>query len=231
LAFFMASPPYDGAFREYVAWPQDFAYKLPDNVSTEAGATVEPLAVGLHATRLVGLRPGEKVVVLGAGPIGLLAAAASVAGGATDVTSVDLADLRLKAAKDMGATRTLNAAREDVSSVLADWADVVLECVGAEATLAQAFDVARAGGRVAWIGMAADVAPLSVTKAQVKELFVTGVFRYANVYPVAVDLLAAGRIDTAPLVTHRFRFPQVAEAIEFAAHNRHVALKTMVNFD
>lgn len=226
---FMATPPVDGAFCEYVVSPEDFAYKLPPHVSTEAGATVEPLAVGLHALRLVGLRAGERVAVLGAGPIGLLAVAAARAAGAGRVAAADLLPLRLEAAEKMGAERTVNAAEEDAGAALRDWADVVLECVGVEQTLAQAFQVARPGGRVAWIGMGAASAQVPVVKAQAKELLITGVFRYANVYPSAVALLAAGKLHVEPVITHRFDFPAVPEAMEFVANNRDVALKTMVN--
>lgn len=228
---FMATPPHDGAFCEYVVSPEDFAYKLPENVSTEAGATIEPLSVGLHAVNLVRLKAGESVVVLGAGPIGLLAVAAAGAAGATDITAVDLVPMRLEAARKLGATRTVNAKEQDVGGELRNAADVVLECVGAEATLAQAFEVARPGARVAWIGMASSTAQVPLVKAQAKELLITGVFRYANVYQSAVNLLAAGRIRTDPLITHRFRFPEVKEALSFAAQNRQVALKTMVNFE
>jgi L-iditol 2-dehydrogenase len=228
---FMATPPVDGAFCEYVVSPEDFAYKLPENVSTEAGATVEPLSVGLHAANLTGLKAGESVVVLGTGPIGLLSIAAAGAAGAADITAVDLVDMRLEAARRFGAGRTVNAGAEDVSELLADTADVVMDCVGIEKTLGQAFDVARPGGRVAWIGMGVASADLPLVKAQVKELLVTGVFRYANVYQSAVNLMGAGRIDTGPIVTHRFSFPEVEEAVKFAQQNRDIALKTMVNFD
>jgi threonine dehydrogenase-like Zn-dependent dehydrogenase len=227
----MATPPVHGAFCEYVASPADFAYKLPDKVSTEAGATIEPLSVGLHAAGLTRLRAGETVVVLGAGPIGLLAVAAANAAGAGKITAVDLVEMRLEAARRFGAAQTVNAASEDVSEALADTADVVMDCVGIGATLSQAFDVARPGGRVAWVGMGVASADLPLVKAQVKELLVTGVFRYANVYQSAVNLLGAGKIDTAPIVTHRFVFPQVAGAVEFAQKNREIALKTMVNFE
>lgn len=227
---FMATPPYDGAFCEYVISPEDFAYRLPDNVSTEAGATIEPLSVGLHAVNLTGLQSGENVVVLGAGPIGLLAIAAAGAAGAADITAVDLVPMRLEAARRMGASRTLNAEEQDVAEALRDSADVVLECVGVEATMAQAFEVARTGGRVAWIGMASDIVQVPLVKAQVKELLITGVFRYANVYQKAVNLLAAGKLNTEPLITHRFQFPRVPEALKFASENREIALKTMVNF-
>ncbi|MCK4374080.1 MAG: NAD(P)-dependent alcohol dehydrogenase [Candidatus Brocadiae bacterium] len=227
---FMATPPYDGAFCEYVLSPEDFAYKLPETVSYEAGATVEPLAVGLHAAVLVGLQPGERVVVLGAGPIGLLAVAVARAFGATEVTAVDLIPMRLDFARRMGASRTVNAREEDAGETLKDSADVVLDCVAVAKTLTQAFEIIRPGGRVAWVGMAAEVAEVPFQKFQAKEAIVTGVFRYANRFRTAVNLLASGRIDSEPLITHRFRFPQVEEAITFAAQNRERALKTMVNF-
>lgn len=228
---FMGTPPDHGAFREYVAWPEDFLFKLPDGVTTEMGATIEPLAVGLHTVNLTKLRYGESVCVLGAGPIGLMALASALAAGAGSVSIVDLVDSRLDFAADFGASRTVNAGRENVSELLRDSADVVMDCVGAQATVQQALDIARPGGRVAWVGMAADTVNVPMMGVQAKELFVTGVWRYANVYPTAVSLMAAGRLDTRPLITHRFDYPdQVEEAFQFASANRSIALKTMVNF-
>ncbi len=228
---FLSAPPYDGLFREYVTVPEDFAFTLPDGVTTEMGATVEPLAVACHAVGLVGVRPGESVAVLGAGPIGLLAAACASAAGAGEVISTDRIPGRLDAAARFGATRVVNAADDDVSQVLKDAVDVVLDCVAVEETLWQAFEIIRPGGRVAWVGMAADEARLPFQLFQVKEAMVTGVFRYANRFGTAVRLLASGKVDTRPLITHRFRFPAVAEAVQFAAANRQSTLKTMVNFD
>ncbi len=228
---FMGTPPHHGAFRQYVTSPEDFAYRLPDGVSAEVGATVEPLAVGMHACTLTGVQPGESVAVLGAGPIGLLAVAAASAAGAAHITAVDMVPRRLEFAGRMGADRAVDAREADVSSELADSADVVLDCAGVEQTLAQSFNLARPGGRVGWIGMAARTAAVPLIEAQAKELTIVPVFRYANVYGRAVSLLASGRIDTAPLVTHRFRFPEVEEALKFASENREVALKTMVVFD
>ena len=228
---FMGTPPDHGAFCQYVAWPADFLFELPPHLTTEVGATIEPLAVGLQAVDLVGLKAGESVVVLGAGPIGLLAAGAAFAAGAGSVTAVDVIASRLEFAEKMGACRTVNAAEVDVSHELADSADVVLDCVGAQATVDAAFDVLRPGGRIAWVGMAAAEVQVPMFRAQAKEAFITGVWRYANVYPTAVNLLAAGKLDTEPLITHRFPFPEVEEATKFAAGNKMASLKTMVNFD
>ncbi|MGD2174356.1 MAG: NAD(P)-dependent alcohol dehydrogenase [Candidatus Brocadiaceae bacterium] len=227
---FMGTPPNPGAFREYVTSPEDFAYRLPESVSTEAGATVEPLAVAVHACSRAGVGAGESVAVLGAGPIGLLVVAVAAAEGATDIAAVDLVDMRLDFARRMGATRTIRADQTDVAEELADTADVVLDCVGVEETLAEAFDVARPGGRVAWIGMAADMAPVPLIKAEAKELSIVTVFRYANVYRRAINLLAAGRVEAASLVTHRFSFPEVGEALRFVAENRASTIKTLVVF-
>jgi len=227
---FLSAPPHDGFFQEYAAVPEDFAYRLPDGMSMEAGATVEPLAVGLHATNMAGLKPGDHVVVLGAGPIGLLTTASARARGATDITTVDLLEHRLEFALRMGATRVLNAAETDARAELENAADVVLDCATVDETLDEAFDIVRPGGCIAWVGMAAEAAKVPFQKFQVKELRVTGVFRYANCFRTAVELIGSGQIDTDPLITDRFDFPEVEEAVKFAAANRQSALKTMVNY-
>jgi len=232
---FMATPPVHGAFCEYVLSPEDFAYKLPEGVSFEAGAAVEPLSVGMHAITLARLLPGERVAVLGAGPIGLLAVAAANAAGAGEIVAVDLMPHRLELAKAMGATGVINAAQNPPESYLNEdgllnWADLVLECAGADETIRQTIEVARPGGRVVWVGMGNDSVEIPVVKALVKELTIHGVMRYANVYARAIALIAAGKIDPTPLITHRFQFPAVQEALEFAAAGKEGAVKTMVRF-
>jgi L-iditol 2-dehydrogenase len=229
--YFMGTPPNHGAFRQFVAWPDDFCYRLPEGVSAEIGATVEPLAVGLQACKLTGVRPGESVVVIGAGPIGLMAVTAAAAAGATSITALDMVPMRLEYALKMGATRALDASAAHVTEALEGSAHVVIDCVGVEATAAQTVALARRGGRVALVGMAGDSISLPLVRAQAKELSFHTVWRYAGVYPTAVNLLGAGRIDTAPMITHRFRFPQVAQALKFASENRATALKTMVSFE
>jgi L-iditol 2-dehydrogenase len=229
---FMATPPDHGSLCEYVAWPEDFLYRLPPEVDNEMGAMIEPLSVGLHSVNLVDLGYGEDVCVLGAGPIGQLAMASARAAGAGTVSIVDLAQDRLDFAEQYGADRTVNGAEQDAAEVLRDSADVVLDCVGLPGTVRQAVSIARPGGRVAWVGMGADEVEVSLQDVQAKELFVTGVWRYANVYQTAVDLMAAGRLDPRPLVTDRFAFPgEVQDAFQFAAEQPEGALKTMINLD
>ncbi len=171
------------------------------------------------------------MVVIGAGPIGLMAVTAAAAAGATEITAVDMVPMRLEYAVRMGATRALHAGETDVTEELREAADVVIDCVGVEATAAQTVALARRGGRVALVGMAGDSISLPLVRAQQKELSFHTIWRYAGVYPAAIGLLAAGRIDTTPMITHRFRFPEVAAALKFASENRAGALKTMVGFD
>jgi L-iditol 2-dehydrogenase len=229
---FMATPPDHGALCEYVAWPEDFLYRLPEGVTNEMGAMIEPLSVGMHAVNLVDLSAGEDVCVLGAGPIGQLAMAAARAAGAGTVSIVDLAQDRLEFAVEYGASRTVNAAEQDVEEALGDSADVVLDCVGLPKTIKQSIAIARPGGRIAWVGMAGEEADVPLPAVQSKELLMTGVWRYANVYPTAVDLMAAGRLDPKPLITHRFSFPdEVEQAFQFAAGQHEGALKTVITLE
>jgi len=228
---FMGTPPHHGALREYVTSPEDFAYKLSAGVSMEVGATLEPLAVDMHACTMVDVKPGESVTVPGAGPIGLLAVSAASAAGAAHITAVDMVRMRLEFAGKMGADRAVDADQTDVSEELENSADVVLDCAGVEQTLSESLKVARPGGRVGWIGMASNTATVPLIEAQAKELSIVRVFRYANVYGRAVKLLASGQIDTEPLITHKFRFPEVKEALKFASENKEIALKTMVVFE
>jgi len=232
---FMATPPVHGAFCEYVLSPADFTYKLPDDVSTEEGAMVEPLAVGCHGIRRARLEPGERVAVLGAGPIGLLAIAAASAAGAGEILAVDLVKAKLDLARKMGATHTVNVTEEGPEEFLSpdrfgSWADVTLDCVGVHPSYPQNIEVTAAGGRVVWIGMGCDAAEVPVMQVLNKELTIYGIFRYANVFEEAIRLLATERIVPIPLITHRFEFPDVQGALELGASEAETAVKTMVNF-
>jgi L-iditol 2-dehydrogenase len=227
---FKGTPPRNhGAFRQYMTCPEFLAHRLPDNVSYEMGATVEPLCVGLHAADSVELRPGERVAVLGAGPIGLLAIAVARAAGATDIAAVDPVPMRRELAKRMGAAQVFDPGTTDVAQALANSADVVMDCAGVQETLSQCLDIVRWGGRVAWVGVGCEEARLPLMKAMSKELRIVTVFRYAGLYKRAIRLLAEGVIDARPIVTHRFRFPRVDEALKFASENRDRAAKTMIN--
>lgn len=225
---FMATPPVDGVFCEYYACPADFAFVLPENVSLEAGAMIEPLACGLHAARRGRLQPGESVAIIGAGPIGLMALQAARAYGASKRIVVDIDAGRLELASKMGATETLNA-RDALDVVTASGVDVVIEASGAPDTSKLVTQLARRGGRVVFIGLPGqEYVPFSVLELVDNELDVLGVFRYANIYPQAVQLLASGSIDVTPMITHRRTLAETAEAMEIARHRTDGAVKVIV---
>jgi L-iditol 2-dehydrogenase len=231
---FMATPPVDGAFAEYVTWPADFAYALPDQVSSTEGALVEPLAVGMHAIRRARLEPGATVLIQGAGPIGQVSLLAAKAAGAGRVIVTDLDSHRLAVAQRQGADATLNPRQVRVPEAVADLTDgggpdIVVDAAGSAATIEQGIELVRRGGVVIWIGLpSADPVALSALQAIDKEVDVRGVFRYANVYPDAIRLVASGRIALGPLVTHRFPLCQVGEALRLAADRTQAAVKVLI---
>lgn len=209
---FYATPPVDGAFAEYAKIQSHFAYAVPDGVSDDAAALMEPLSVGIAAARKAGITAGSKVFIAGAGPIGVIAAQVARAFGATEVIVSDLDDARLEKAAAFGATRTINPTREDAAALDLE-VDSFIDASGAAPAILSGLRTVRAGGTVVLVGMGADEIPLPVPVIQNKELVITGVFRYANTWPTAIELVRTGRVDLDSLVTARFGLNQVEEAL------------------
>ena len=211
---FFATPPIDGAFTNYVSINEDFAFSLPDGLSDNAGALMEPLSVGIWACKKGRVTAGDHVLVTGAGPIGLLAMQVAFAQGATEVTLTDVADERLEIARRLGATRTLNVAEEPLVEAGIE-ADVLIECSGNERALGDGIHCVRPAGIAVVVGMGPNEetsVPLSFI--QTSEIMLTGTFRYANTYPTAIDLAATGKVDLDAMVTSRYGLPDTAEALQ-----------------
>jgi L-iditol 2-dehydrogenase len=219
---FFATPPFDGAFANYVTIHEDYAFALPDSVSDEAGALMEPLSVGIWACRKARVSPGDHVLVTGAGPIGLLALQCALAFGATAVTITDVSEERLGIARRLGATRALRAG-EDAGEV-----DALIECSGHPAALAAGIAAVRPAGTAVVVGMGPEedaTVPLSLI--QNREIWLTGTFRYANTYPTAIALVAEGRVDPEAIVTGRYGLDD-AEAALRAGREDPANVKAMV---
>jgi L-iditol 2-dehydrogenase len=233
---FMATPPDDGAFSEYVAWPADFAYVLPEEVSTREGALCEPLSVGLHASRLANVGYGDTVVITGAGPIGLLAMEAVKAAGASDVILTDVVESKLDRAADHGADKTVNVAKQNLVEEVEEYTDgrgvdAVLEASGAESAIKNALEIVRRGGEIVLIGLADEATiPLDILEIIDNELHVHGSFRYANTYDAAVDLLADGEVDVEWIIDFEEPMENVAEAFE-RVHGGEDVVKGMISFE
>lgn len=219
---FMATPPDDGTLAEYVAWPADFAHRLPGGVSTREGALCEPLSVGIHAARRGEIGVGDSVLVTGAGPIGLLAADAARAAGATEVLVSDVVDTKLDRARARGADATIDPTETDLADAVAahtggDGVDVVVEASGSESAIAGSLGAVRRGGTVVFVGLASEAEiPLDVLDIVDNEIDVRGSFRYRNTYPAAIDLLADGAVDVAGLADFEMELERVGEAFERA---------------
>jgi L-iditol 2-dehydrogenase len=224
---FFATPPIDGAFANYVTIHEDFAFALPESVSDEAGALMEPLSVGIWACQKAGISAGDRVLVTGAGPIGLLAAQAAQAFGATEITVTDVNQNRLGVAERTAATRTLDVSETTLEDAGVE-ADALLECSGHPASVKAGITALRPAGTAVLVGMGPEeegAVPLALIQS--RELWLTGTFRYANTYPTAIALAAEGRVDLEAIITGHHDLEE-AEAALRAGREDATAVKVMV---
>ncbi len=224
---FFGTPPIDGAFTNYVTIPSDFAYTLPDQLSNEEGALIEPLSVGLWACRKAKLQGGDHVLITGSGPIGTLAMKVALALGATSVTMTDVFPQRLEMAQKLGATRTINVAKESLVDAKLE-ADVLLECSGNEKALQDGIRSLRPAGTVVAVGMnPGEELSIPMSVLQNRELTLTGTFRYANTYQDAISLVAAGRINLKSVITGHYTLDETEQALQ-ATQNDPANIKSVV---
>jgi L-iditol 2-dehydrogenase len=232
---FFATPPYHGVFTNYVTHPENMCFKLPENVSNMEGALVEPLAVGLHAASVGEVKLGDTVVIFGSGCIGLVTLLSCKARGASNVIVVDVLENRLKTAKKLGATHTINAKDVDVLKTIEDLTDgrgahVVIETAGAEITVKQSADAVKRGGTIVLVGMSPkDEIEFNFAKLMGKEAQIKTIFRYRNLYPVAINAIASGAINVKDIVSHEFDFENTKEALDFVVNNAKDVVKAVIN--
>ena len=224
---FFATPPIDGAFARYVTVHEDFAFRLPDGMSDDEGALIEPLSVGLWACRKAKLEGGDRVLVTGAGPIGILAMQAALALGATEATITDVNAQRLEMARQLGATRALNVAEEPLGEVGLEF-DVLIECSGIPSAMADGIHALRPGGVAVAVGLdPSGEVSIPMAALQTREITLMGVFRYANTYPGAIALAASGRVNLGGIVTGHYPLEQAEEALQ-AGRKDPASVKAMV---
>jgi L-iditol 2-dehydrogenase len=208
---FFATPPIDGAFCEYVVVPAVFAHPVPDEISDDAAGLLEPLSVGVWACRRGGVTAGSRVLVTGAGAIGLVSAQAARAFGATEVMITDVNPNRLGLAGDLGLTPVDVSARTIGDTGFE--ADVLIECSGNANATRDAIQAVAPAGHVVLVGMGGDELLLPLSRVQVRELVLTGAFRYANTWPIAISLAASGAVELDRLVTGHYPLQEVEQAL------------------
>nr|XP_014343690.1 PREDICTED: sorbitol dehydrogenase isoform X2 [Latimeria chalumnae] len=185
--FFCATPPDDGNLCRYYVHNANFCYKLPDNVTFEEGALIEPLSVGIHACRRAGVTLGSQVLICGAGPIGLVSLIVAKGMGASQVVVTDLSASRLEKAKELGADFTLEITNETseklaqkVSDLLGCMPEITMECTGAESSIQTGIYATRSGGTLVLIGLGPAMLKVPIVNALVREVDIRGIFRYCN---------------------------------------------------
>lgn len=231
---FFATPPVDGVFAEYVAHPADLCFKLPNNVSTLEGALIEPLAVGFHAANQGGAHAGQTAVVFGAGCIGLVSMMALLAEGVSRVYVVDVMQKRLDKALELGATGVINSAECDLASEIdrlteGRGTDIVIETAGMEITTRQAIEIARKGSTIVLVGYSKSgemTLPMSLFID--KELTFKSVFRYRHIYPMAIDAVAAGRVNLKGIVSNIFELDDIQRAMDLSVSDKANIVKSVV---
>ncbi|CAO3653314.1 unnamed protein product [Cunninghamella echinulata] len=239
---FAATPPYDGTLCDYYRHPADFCVKLPENVSLQEGALVEPLSVGIHAARRGNVKSGDRVFIFGAGPVGLLCAAAVKAAGASYVTIADITPSRLEFAKTyctdsqvllerpQQGEPNIEYSRRIAENILKteQLADVVIDCTGAETCVQTSILLAKNGGNVILVGVGASNQTIPISEVSSREVDIKGIFRYVNTYPTAVEMIASGKINVKPLITHTYSFDDSIKAFEHVKSGKDDAIKVQI---
>jgi L-iditol 2-dehydrogenase len=220
---FCATPPQDGSLSRFYVHAADFCFKLPDHVSLEEGALLEPLSVAVYATNRAGVRLGHTVLVCGAGPIGLVNILTAKAKGASTVCVTDIDEARLKFAKEIGADHVVKVTSMDakttaqaVEEAMGAKVDISIECSGAASSIQAAIYATKPGGVFVLVGICQDILEIPLLDAALREIDIRGVFRYANCYPTALAMVASGRVNVKPLITHRFPLEDAIKAFEAA---------------
>ena len=231
---FFATPPVDGVFQEYVAHEAGLCFKLPENVSTMEGALIEPLAVGFHAANLGDAHIGQTAVVFGAGCIGLVSMMALKAKGVSRVYVVDIMAKRLQKALELGADGVINGAERDAVEAVLELTggagcDLIVETAGTQITTRQAIHMAKKGSTIVLVGYSkSGEMTLPMSLALDKELTFKTVFRYRHVYPMAIDAVAAGKINLKGIVTDVFELDDIQNAMDRSVEDKANIVKAVV---
>ena len=231
--FYASLPVVEGCFAEYISHPANLCYKLPDNVSTMEGALMEPLAVGFHAAGQSGIRVGAKAVVIGAGCIGLVTMLSIKSMGVGEVIVVDLIQNRLDRAIELGASKVVNASEVDaVQKVLEltnGGAEYIFETAGSEVSIFQTAKMVKRGGTITLVGYTKDgIAKMNVNWIIDNEVTIKTVFRYRNIYPMAIEAVSKGIIPLKKLASDIYEFKDIQTAMEHSIKNKDKVIKCLI---
>lgn len=223
-----------GAACEYFNVDAALVKKIPDGMTSEIAAAIEPAAVGVHAVRRCGSVKGQNVVVMGAGTIGNVTAQAAMAEGAKSVLITDLSDYRLNLAKECGIPHAINTGevsmKEAVSQAFGEeGADIFFECVGVGATVNQAIECSKKGRDIVVVGVFGSTPQINMAWVQDREIRLVGSLMYVDKdFQDTIDYMAAGKINMAPLVSKVFKFEEYDKAYTYIEENKDTSLKILI---
>lgn len=225
----------DGGFAEFIALPQGQVHTVPRDLPWEVGALVEPLAVGAHGVARAKVADGDRVVILGAGTIGLAALLAAKQYRVQAIV-LDILDWKLERARKLGADLALNPAAEDAVGAVMDFtegqgAEVVIEAAGSPITIASTVDYVASAGRIGIIGITAQEIPLRQSEFTRKEVDVYFSRNSLDQFPQVIRRITQGELDPRPLITHRFPFREVKQALQMARKHRQEVGKVILEFE
>lgn len=247
---FWATPPYHptlladpawanghGCLRPSVVHPADFTFKIPDHVSFDEAALVEPLAVGMHACTKAQIKPGDTACVIGAGPIGILTALTALASGCAKVFLADTVAEKLQVAESLKPGQIVgiqvdpktekSLTKQVQEHTNGTGVEVCIECSGSVHAAPEAPGVCAPGGTLVWVGCP-EPFTIDIGDMLVRELRTESVFRYAHMYPKTINLLSTGAIDVKPIITNHFNFDDSVEAFDFMCSPPNTTIKSII---
>jgi L-iditol 2-dehydrogenase len=223
-----------GAFAEYVAVPARKCYKLPDSVSFDEAALVEPLSVATHAVNMTPTKVGDNLLVIGSGVVGLMILQVARLGISGSIFVSDLIDYKLDLAKRLGANAIIHSGREDVSKRVRELTkgrgvDAVIEAVGVQDTLQQALTLVKKGGQVTITGLLEQMIQVDIMKLVTNEITMRGGYCYTSAeFKTSLDLVATGTVQLKPLITHSFPLENIADAVDLLTEGKEQHIKILL---
>jgi L-iditol 2-dehydrogenase len=210
---FYATPPIDGAFAEFCVIRSEFAHTIPESISDEAAALLEPLSVAITTMRKAGVTPGSSILIAGAGPIGIICAQAARAFGAAEIIVSDLIAERRERALRYGATQVIDPRATDIATAGLD-VNAFVDASGSPHAVMAGIKAVRPAGTAVLVGLGSSEMNLPVEHIQNLEITVTGIFRYTDTWPAAIHLVSSGLVDLDSLVTGKFDLDSAAAALD-----------------
>jgi D-xylulose reductase len=232
---FWATPPIHGCLRETVVHPASLTFKLPDNISFHEGALVEPVAIGVWAAKKARISPGDTALVIGGGTIGIVTALAAESSGCSKVYIADVKKGKLEFINQhyRDKLETIDLNRTDIKNYFdakgIGGVNIVFEASANAKVYESICAYLVPGGRMVLIGCPSGPVPLNVIAMQAKELSIETIFRYVNIYPLVINMIASGKLNVKPLVTKCYPFADSVAAFDYAATLPESDIKIMID--